>query len=152
MTSTTSVEASERTQLLVDEDRAPSTPEAAATTQPWEAGNRHRLKTQLAVLLFVCALYFNTYACFAPETSLREAIICKTYYDRIDHDASEMRSTERDCTVDDVQRELALVSQVYMTIAQLPGAWPPKFQEYDEASCCSLTASVRRRLQPPAID
>lgn len=121
MTSTTSVEASERTQLLVNEDRAPSTPEAAATTQSWEAEDGHRLKTQLAVLLFVCALYFNTYACFAPETSLREAIICKTYYDRIDHDASKMRSAERDCTVDDVQRELTLVSQVYMTIAQLPG-------------------------------
>lgn len=118
--SSTAVEADERTRLLVDESPAPPTREARWQTRPSEESNR--VRTQVIVLLFVGALYFNLYVSLAPETSIREAIICKNYYDSIDYTTtSATHALERDCTVDNVQRELVLLSQVYITAAQLPG-------------------------------
>jgi hypothetical protein len=116
MPSSTTIQADEHTRLLSNDDRIPSTTEAAT------AKDKVRLRTQLVVILFVCVLYFNVYLCLAPEVSIRENIICKAYYDGLDNDEVLITGhPERDCTVDDVQRELSLLSQVYVTIAQLPG-------------------------------
>lgn len=116
MSSSTTIQASEHTRLLSNDDRIPSTTEAAT------AKDKVRLRTQLVVILFVCVLYFNTYICLAPEVSIRENIICKAYYDGLDNDDVLITGhPERDCTVDAVQRELSLLSQLYVTIAQLPG-------------------------------
>jgi hypothetical protein len=114
----TVIQADEHTRLLSNDDRIPSTTDAATTK------DKARLRTQLVVILFVCVLYFNVYLCLAPEVSIRENIICKAYYDGLDNDENWITAAghpERDCTVDDVQRELSLLSQVYVTIAQLPG-------------------------------
>jgi hypothetical protein len=116
MPSSTAIQADEHTRLLSNNDPFPSTTEAAT------AKDKVRLRAQLVVILFVCVLYFNTYICLAPEVSIRESIICKAYYDGLDSD--EVLTTghpERDCTVDGVQREVSLLNQVYVTIAQLPG-------------------------------
>lgn len=122
MPSSTSIQADEHTRLLSNDDQIPSTTEAAT------AKDKVRLRTQLVVILFVCVLYFNMYICLVPELSIREDIICKTYYDRLDNDDGSI--AERDCTVDAVQRELGLLSQVYITIAQLPGK--PQSTSYRE--------------------
>lgn len=113
MPSPTTMQADEHTRLLSNDDQIPSTTEAAT------AKDKVQLRTQLLVILFVSVLYFNTFICLAPEVSIREEIICKAYYDRLDND--EVPIAERDCTVDAVQRELGLLNQVYITIAQLPG-------------------------------
>jgi len=110
------LQADEHTHLLSNDDQTPSTIDAATVA------DELRLRTQLVVILFVCVLYLNLYICLAPEVSIRENIICKAYYDRLDNDGFAITGhPDRDCTVDDVQRELNLLSQVYVTIAQLPG-------------------------------
>tara|TARA_R110002060_G_scaffold19007_10_gene26041 strand:- start:355 stop:873 length:519 start_codon:yes stop_codon:yes gene_type:complete len=114
------LQADEHTHLLSNDDQTPSTIDAATVA------DELRLRTQLVVILFVCVLYLNLYICLAPEVSIRENIICKAYYDRLDNDGFAITGhPDRDCTVDDVQRELNLLSQVYVTIAQLPGRHPP---------------------------
>lgn len=122
MPSPTATQADEHTRLLSnDDDRIPLTTDAAT------AQDKVRLRTQLVVMLFVCVLYLNVYLCLAPEVSIRENIICKAYYDRLDNDEGLITShSDRDCTVDDVQRELSLLSQVYITIVQLPGTHQSK--------------------------
>lgn len=106
MLSSTPDQVDERTNLLRNGNEAAT------------AKDKSRLRTQLEVILFVCVLYFNLYLCLAPEVSIREEIICNAYYEALNIDDN---SIERDCTVDDVQRELSLLSQVYVTISQLPG-------------------------------
>ncbi|KUL92531.1 hypothetical protein ZTR_02332 [Talaromyces verruculosus] len=96
-----------------NDNQIPSTTEAAIVK------DKVRLRTQLVVILFVCVFYFDMYVCLVPEVSIREDIICKTYYDRLDND--EGLIAERDCAVDAVQRELGLLNQVYITISELPG-------------------------------
>ncbi|KAF3406362.1 hypothetical protein DPV78_001296 [Talaromyces pinophilus] len=113
MPSPTTIPADEHTRLLSNDDQIPSTTGAAS------AKDKIRLRTQLVVILFVCVFYFDMYICLAPEVSIREDIICKTYYDRLDNDGGLI--AERDCAVDAVQRELGLLNQVYITISQLPG-------------------------------
>lgn len=107
------MQADEHTRLLSNDNQIPSTTEAAIVK------DKVRLRTQVVVILFVCVFYFDMYICLAPEVSIREDIICKTYYDRLDSD--EGLIAERDCAVDAVQRELGLLNQVYITISQLPG-------------------------------
>ncbi|KAF5015732.1 hypothetical protein F66182_12830, partial [Fusarium sp. NRRL 66182] len=97
MLSSTPDQVDERTNLLRNGNEAAT------------AKDKSRLRTQLVVILFVCVLYFNLYLCLAPEVSIREEIICNAYYEALNIDDN---SIERDCTVDDVQRELSLLSQV----------------------------------------
>ncbi|KAK7932610.1 mfs multidrug protein, partial [Apiospora marii] len=112
--------ADERTVLLRDDALDASAPNDSSS-------NRQRsiqLKTQLGAILFVCVLYFYEYMSMAPETGIREDIICKTYYDELEHRAlaaTAASSIERDCTANEIQRELSLVNQVYLTLHQLPG-------------------------------
>ena len=80
-----------------------------------------QLRTQLVAVLFVCVLSFNLHVSLAAETSIREDIICKAYYDRFDDDVLSKDSPDRDCTANVVQRELTLTNQVYATLTQLPG-------------------------------
>jgi len=77
-------------------------------------------RTKLATLFFVCILYFNAYICLAPESRIREEIICKAYYEGLDREISADPS-KQDCTIDGIQKELNLVTQLYMTFSQLPG-------------------------------
>ena len=100
-----------------------------------------QLQSQVVVVLFVCVLYFNLYVCLAPEVSIREDIICKAYYDGLDNDGdSTLEYPGRDCTVDAVQRELSLISQVYITITQLPGEQQSSSSALVTcAKCLSLT-------------
>ena len=117
MSSPTDIQADEHTRLLTNDDQIVSATNAVT------AKDKVRLRTQLLVILFVCVLYLNVYLSLAPEVSIREDIICKSYYDGLENDDVWItdKPPERDCTVDDVQRELSLVSQVYVTLAQLPG-------------------------------
>lgn len=112
----------ERTLLLRD-DQAPDEASAAPGAKTASAERRIQLRTQLGVILFAIAIYLYEYMTIAPETSIREDIICEAYYNKLGHGVSAMTtgSTERDCMVPAVQRELSLVNQVYVTLHQLPG-------------------------------
>lgn len=119
------LQADEHTLLLSNDNQISTLTRGQTTTDATATAEAQvRLRTQVGVILFVCVLYVNLYLCFAPETSIREKIICKAYYDSLGHD--EISTTfqpdrSRDCTVAAVQGELTLVSQVYITLAQLPG-------------------------------
>lgn len=66
------------------------------------------------IILLLLAVDFAGCLLEAPQTDIFEKIICDKYY------ASALSSTERDCTVRDVQSELALVNELLRTINQLP--------------------------------
>jgi hypothetical protein len=123
MPSPNCIQAGEHTLLLSNDDQiSPSTIGQITTTAT--AKDKVQLKTQIGVILFVCVLYANLYLCISPEVSIRETIICKAYYDSLGHDKISITrdpDRDRDCTVAAVQGELSLVSQVYITLAQLPG-------------------------------
>lgn len=115
MSSDPSLQADEHAPLLEDCTHDTSTPGLAAAKQSIQS------KTKLATLLFVGVLYFNVYVCLAPESRIREDIICRAYYKKLDEWVSAVDPSEHDCTIDPVQKELNLVTQIYMTFAQLPG-------------------------------
>jgi hypothetical protein len=115
MSSGSSAQANERAPLLEDcphDTHAPGLTAAKQSIQP---------RIKLATLLLVGVLYFNVYVCLAPESRIREDIICRAYYQKLDGGVSAFDSSEHDCTTDSVQKELNLVTQIYMTFAQLPG-------------------------------
>lgn len=114
----------EHAPLLGDDDSVVSSNiNAEAEPAPAEDKGKHRLRTQLVAVLFACALSFQLHVSAAPETSIREDIICKDYYNQVHDNVWSHDRRERDCTVDAVQRELTLINQVYATLAQLPGKW-----------------------------
>ncbi|KAL1311446.1 hypothetical protein AAFC00_001606 [Neodothiora populina] len=117
MSTETTFHADEHTPLVGDD----SLDLSASNTDTSTSNGRVPIRTQLVAILFVCVLYFDVYVCPAPETSIREEIICKTYYNRLDKATSATDPAELDCTVDDVQKELNLVNQVYVTLTQIPG-------------------------------
>lgn len=110
-----SAEANEHARLLGD--RADHTP----TTDVATANQSIQSRTKLATILFVCVLYFNIYICLAPESRIREEIICRDYYNNIHVGGSAGDTSEHDCTAKPVQKELSLITQIYMTLSQFPG-------------------------------
>jgi hypothetical protein len=115
MSSNPSPQADEHAPLLEDCTHDTTTPSLTAAKQSIQS------KTKLATLLLVGVLYFNVYVCLAPESRIREDIVCRAYFKRLDGGVSAVDPLEHDCTIDPVQKELNLVTQIYMTLAQLPG-------------------------------
>jgi hypothetical protein len=115
MSSEPSPRANEHAPLLEDCIHDTPTPGLTAAEQSVQS------KTKLATLLLVGVLYFNIYVCLAPESRIREDIVCRAYYKKLDGWVSAVDPSEHDCTIDSVQKELNLVTQIYMTFAQLPG-------------------------------
>lgn len=128
----------ERTVLLSDDAiDASATDDSASSKQ-----KSVQIRTQLGAILFVCVLYWYEYMSMAPETSIREDIICRTYYDTLDHGAPATTASPvaRDCTATAVQRELSLVNQVYLTLHQLPGK---NRHSHGRTTAKSLPATIR---------
>lgn len=110
-----SAQANEHARLLGDRAYHPPATDVATANQGIQS------RTKLATILFICALYFNVYVCLAPESRIREDIVCRAYYNKLNRGGLAVDPSQHDCTADGVQKELSLLTQIYMTLSQLPG-------------------------------
>ncbi|MCJ1355488.1 MAG: hypothetical protein MMC33_005480 [Icmadophila ericetorum] len=102
----------EQTPLLAPEN-APS-PSSHKNTKP--------LRFTVLCIIFLLTVEFGSFVMVPPGTEILESIICRQYYDAHDPNRFPGRGKipERDCKVDKVDGEVALIQGVLMSLYMVP--------------------------------
>ena len=105
----------EQTPLLAPEN-APS-PSSHKNTKP--------LRFTVLCIIFLLTVEFGSFVMVPPGTEILESIICRQYYDAHDPNRFPGRGKipERDCKVDKVAGEVALIQGVLMSLYMVPSEY-----------------------------